>query len=152
MESIQFIQDFYKLKRKPFEKYVPYLYNFYQEKDLNIPIIKNFDKNKTLILDQKIIGKLNELYIKYSDSKKIFNKSKNIKSDNINIKPIDNKEILNNYYYFNKSKNQYFKKQDIIHTKIVTKSVILKMKKIIKNIANKIQITTLSTLIINQKF
>ena len=110
LESIQYIQDFYKLKRKPYTKYVPHLYNFYQEKDSNIPIIQNFNENKDLILDQKIIDKLNELYIKYSDSKKIINKSKNIKSDNINIKPVDNEEILNKYYYFNKSKNQYFKK------------------------------------------
>ena len=42
LESIQYIQDFYKLKRKPYTKYVPYLYNFYQEKDSNIPIIQNF--------------------------------------------------------------------------------------------------------------
>ena len=76
----------------------------------DIPIIKNFNENKDLILDQKIIDKLNELYIKYSDRKKIINKSKNIKSDNINNKPVDDKEILNKYYYFNKSKNQYFKK------------------------------------------
>ena len=32
-------------------------------------------------------------------------KSKNIKSYNINIKPVDNEEILNKYYYFIKSKN-----------------------------------------------
>ena len=107
------MQDFYKLKRKPYTKYVPYLYNFYQEKDSNIPIIpiiQNFNENKDLILDQKIIDNLNELYIKYSDSKKIINKSENIKSDNINIKPVDDEEILNKCYYFNKSKNQYFKK------------------------------------------
>ena len=110
IESIQYIQDFYKLKRKPYTKYVPYLYNFYQGIDSNIPIIQNFNENKDLILDQKIIDKLNELFIKYSDIKKINNKSKNIKSDNINIKPVDNVEILNKYYYFNKSKNQYFKK------------------------------------------
>ena len=70
LESIQYIQDFYKLKRKPYTKYVPYLHNFYQEKDSNIPIIQNFNENKDLILDQKIIDKLNEFYIKYSDSKK----------------------------------------------------------------------------------
>ena len=110
LESIQYIRDFYKLKRKPYTKYVPYLYNFYQEKDSNVPIIQNFNENKDLILDRKIIDKLNELYIKHSDSKKIINKSKNIKSDNINIKPVDNEKILNKYYYFNKSKNQYFKK------------------------------------------
>ena len=109
LESIQYIQDFYKLKRKPYTKYVPYLYNFCQEKDSNIPIIKNFNENKDLILDQKIIDKLNELYIKYSDSKKIINKSKNIKSDNIDIKPVDDEEILVKYYYLNK-KNNYFKK------------------------------------------
>ena len=63
-----------------------------------------------MISDQKIIDKLNELYFKYSDNNELINKSKNIKSDNINIKPIDDKEISNKYYYFNKSKNQYFKK------------------------------------------
>ena len=111
LESIEYIQDFHKIKRKPFTKYVPHLYNFYQEKDTNIPVIKNFNENKNLILDQKIIDKLNELYIKHSNSKKtIVNKSKNIKSYNINIKPVDNEEILNKYYYFNKSKNQYLKK------------------------------------------
>ena len=40
--------------------------------------------------------------------KKIINKSKNIKSDNIDIKPVDDEQILNKYYYFNKSQNQYF--------------------------------------------
>ena len=111
LESIEYIQDFYEIERKPFTKYVPHLYNFYQEKDTNIPIIKNLNENKNLILDQKIIDKLNELYIKHSNSKKIIvNKSKNIKSYNINVKPFDNEEILNKYYYFNKSKNQYFKK------------------------------------------
>ena len=78
LESIEYIQDFYKIKRKPLTKYVPHLYNFYQEKDTNIPIIKNFNENKELILDQKIIDKLNELYIKHSNSKKIVDKSKNI--------------------------------------------------------------------------
>ena len=107
LESVQYIQDSYKLKRKPYTKYVPYLYNFYQEKDSNIPIIQNFNENKDLILDQKIIDKLNEIYIKYSDSKKIINKSKNIKSYNINIKPVDDEETLNTYYYFDKSKNLY---------------------------------------------
>ena len=112
LESIQYIHDFYKLKRKPYTKYAPYLYNFYQGKDSNIPIIQNFNENKELlILDKKIIDKLNELYIKYSDNKNINNKSKNIKSNNINNKPVDHKEILNKYYnYFNKSKNQYFNK------------------------------------------
>ena len=39
LEAIQFIQDFYKLKRKPFTKYVPYLYNFYRENNESIPNI-----------------------------------------------------------------------------------------------------------------
>ena len=54
---------------------------------------------------------LNILIVK----KIIVNKSKNIKSYNINIKSVDNEEILTKYY-FNKSKNQYFKKHDIVHT------------------------------------
>ena len=113
LESVQYIQDFYKLKRKPYTKYVPYLYNLYQEKDSNIRIIKNSNENKESILDQKIIDKLNELYIKYSGNK-IKNLSKNIKSDNINNKPVDDEEILNKYYYFNKSKNHYLKKNKIL--------------------------------------
>ena len=56
LESIQSIHDFHKLKRKPYTKYVPYLYNFYQEKDSNIPIIQNFNENKELlILDKKLL-------------------------------------------------------------------------------------------------
>ena len=74
-----------------------------------------------MILDQKIIDKLNELYIKYSYSKKIINKSKNIKSDNINIKPVDDEEILNKYYHFNKSKTNILKKHDIVNSIIVIK-------------------------------
>ena len=94
LESIQFIQDFYKLKRKPFTKYVPYLYNFYRENDKSIPELFKIEKN--LILEKEIINKLNEL----TNNK---NKSKIIKQKNDKI--IDNK-----YYYFNKSKNEYFKK------------------------------------------
>ena len=45
------MQDFYKLKRKLYTKYTPYLYNFYQDRDINIPIIQNFIKNKDLIID-----------------------------------------------------------------------------------------------------
>ena len=152
LESIQSIHDFYKLKRKPYTKYAPYLYNFYQEKDSNIPIIQNFKENKELlILDKKVIDKLNELYIKYSDSKNINNKSKNIKSNNINNKPIEDKEILNKYYYYNQSKNQYFKRQDSVNSINVTKLVILKTKKIIKIIVRNIQIITVLILMINQK-
>ena len=94
LESIQIIQDFYKLKRKPFGKYVPYLYNFYKENNKSLPNI--FKIEKDLILDKEIIDKLNEL----TNNK---NKSKIIKEKNDEI--FDKK-----YYYFNKSKNNYFKK------------------------------------------
>ena len=102
LESIQFIEDFYKLKRKPFGKYVPHLYNFYRQNDTTIPIINKFKTDKNLILEKEIIDKLNEL----SNNKKI---SKIIKSKN-NKKPTIGNEILNKYNYFNKSENNYFKK------------------------------------------
>ena len=89
LESIQFIQDFYKLKRKPFTKYVPYLYNFYRENNESIPNL--FKTDKHLILEKDIIDKLNEL----TNNK---NKSKIIKQKN-------NKTFDEKYYYFNKSKN-----------------------------------------------
>ena len=94
LESIQFIQDFYKLKRKPFTKYVPYLYNYYRENDKSLPNI--FKTEKDLILEKEIIDELNKL----TNNK---NKSKIIKPKNDEI--FDKK-----YYYFNKSKNNYFKK------------------------------------------
>ena len=97
LESIQFIQYFYRLKRKPFAKYVLYLYNFYRKNDKSIPIINQFKADKNLILEKEIIDKLNELSNNKNTSKII------IKNDK---KPtIDNK-----YYHFNKSKNNYFKK------------------------------------------
>ena len=94
LESIQIIQDYYKLKRKPFGKYVPYLYNFYRENNESIPNIFKIDKN--LILEKEIIDELNKL----TNNK---NESKIIKEKNDEI--FDKK-----YYYFNKSKNNYFKK------------------------------------------
>ena len=94
LESIQFIQDFYKLKRKPFTKYVPYLYEFYRENNESIPELYEIEKD--LILDKEIINKLDKL----TNNK---NKSKIIKQKNDKI--FDNK-----YYYFNKSKNEYFKR------------------------------------------
>ena len=94
LESIQIIQDFYKLKRKPFGKYVPYLYNFYRENDKSLPNI--FKTDKDLILEKEIIDELNKL----TNSK---NKSKI-------IKPKNDKIFDEKYYYFNKSKNDYFKK------------------------------------------
>ena len=94
LESIQFIQDFYKLERKPFTKYVPYLYNFYRENNESIPNLFKTDKN--LILEKDIIDKLNEL----TNNK---NKSKIIKQKN-------NITFVEKYHYFNKSKNDYFKR------------------------------------------
>ena len=75
LESIQFIQDFYKLKRKPFTKYVPYLYNYYRENDESLPDI--FKTDKDLILDKEIIDKLEELTNNKNKSK--FIKEKKIK-------------------------------------------------------------------------
>ena len=75
LESIQFIQDFYKLKRKPFTKYVPYLYNYYRENDESLPDI--FKTDKALILDKEIIDKLEELTNNKNKSK--FIKEKKIK-------------------------------------------------------------------------
>ena len=60
LNTIQFIQDYYKLKRKPFTKYVPHLYNFYRENIPDIPIINHFENNN-LILEQEMINKLYEL-------------------------------------------------------------------------------------------
>ena len=94
LESIQIIQAYYQLKRKPFGKYVPYLYNFFIENNESIPNIFKIDKD--LILEKEIIDKLNGL----TNNK---NKSKIIKPKNDEI--FDEK-----YYYFNKSKNNYFKK------------------------------------------
>ena len=94
LESIRFIQDFYKLKRKPFGKYVPYLYNSYKENDKSIP--NKFKTDKNLILEKEIIDKLDELTNNKNTSKIIKQK---------NDKTFDNK-----YYYFNKSKNDHFKK------------------------------------------
>ena len=94
LESIQIVQDFYKLKRKPFGKYVPYLYNFYRENDKSIPNLFKTDKN--LILEKEIINKLNELT--------------NNKNTSKIIKPKNDEIFDEKYYYFNKSKNDYFKK------------------------------------------
>ena len=143
LKAIQFIQDYYKLKRKPFTKYVPHLYNFYQENIPNVPIINHF-QNNYLILEQEIIDKLYELLnIKTNII------SNYIKSTNITKKPVNDDEISNKYYYFNKSKNQYFKKLDIVNSIIVTKLVILKI--VIKTIAKNIPIITESILMINQQ-
>ena len=86
LESIQIIQDYYKLRRKPFTKYVPYLYNFYRENNESIPNIFKIDKD--LILEKEIIDKLNEL----TNNK---NKSKI-------IKPKNDEKFDEKYYYFNK--------------------------------------------------
>ena len=47
LESIQFIQDFYKLKRKSYTKYVPYLYNFIKKKIPIFLLLKILIKIKT---------------------------------------------------------------------------------------------------------
>ena len=45
------------LKDRPFKKYVPYLYNYYQMKNKNIPIIDSFKKEKDLFLEEKLLKK-----------------------------------------------------------------------------------------------
>ena len=106
-KAIDFIKIEYNLSRRPYSKYVPFLYNFYRLNKPNIPEIKHFDTNKDLILDQNIIDRLYELL----DTKPNKNQISNIKPNNFTRKPTSNKEDLKTYYYFNESKNQYFKKK-----------------------------------------
>ena len=104
LNSINYIQDYYKLKRKPYTKYTASLYNFYRENIPNTPIIENF-QNKNLILEKKIIDALYKLL-----NLKTNNISNYIKSNNKYNKPTDDEDILKKSYYFNKTKNKYFKK------------------------------------------
>ena len=104
LNSIQIIQDYYKLKRKPYTKYVPSLYNFYRETFPDTPIIENF-KNNDLILEKEIID---ELYKLLNLKTNII--SNYIKANNKISKPVDDEDILKKFYYFNKTKNKYFKK------------------------------------------
>ena len=104
LNSIQIIQDHYKLKRKPFGKYVPILYNFYKQFDQSIPIINKF-KNNDIILEKEITDKIYKLL--YLDPNTDTNYIKTNQKDN---KPVDDEDILKKYYYFNKTKNKYFKR------------------------------------------
>ena len=99
MESIDEIKNFYNLKERPFKTYVPYLYNYYQMKNKNTPIINSFKKE--LYLEEELINKIKEIHKKYSDSDD--NENSNIKELVIDDQP------KNKYYYFNKSKNKYLK-------------------------------------------
>ena len=102
MESIDEIKNFYNLKERPFKTYVPYLYNYYQMKNKNTPIINSFKKEKDLFLEEKLLKKINEIHNKYSDS--VDDKIET----NIKELVIDD-QSKNKYYYFNKSKNKYLK-------------------------------------------
>ena len=62
MESIDEIKKFYNLKERPFKTYVPYLYNYYQIKNKNIPIIDDFKKEKDLFLEEELLNKINEIH------------------------------------------------------------------------------------------
>ena len=106
LNSIQFIQNYYNLKRKPYTKYAPFLYNFYKHNKRDVPEIKHFNIDKDLILDQNIIDRLYELL----NTKPNNNQISNIKPK-VTKKPTNDEEILKRYYYFNKSKNKYFKKK-----------------------------------------
>ena len=105
--GIDFIKNHYNLSRRPYTKYVPFLYNFYKLNKKNIPNIPQFNTNKDLIVDKNILDRLYELL----DAKPNKNQISNIKSDNSTKKPTTNENDLKRYYYFNKSKNQYFKKK-----------------------------------------
>ena len=105
--AIDFIKSHYNLSRRPYSKYVPFLYNFFRLNKKNIPNIPQFNTNKDLIVDKNILDRLYELL----DAKPNKNQILNIKSSNISKKPTVNEEDLAKYYYFNKSKNQYFKKK-----------------------------------------
>ena len=105
--AINFIKQHYNLSRRPYSKYVPFLYNFYKNNKPNIPNIPHFNSDKDLILDQIIIDGLFDLL----DVKPNKNQISNIKPNNFTKKPTTNEEDLAKYYYFNKSKNQYFKKK-----------------------------------------
>ena len=102
MESIDEIKNFYNLKERPFKTYVPYLYNYYQMKNKNIPIINSFKKEKDLFLEKELLKKINEIHNKYSDS--VDEIETIIKELVIDDQP------SNKYYYFNKTKNKYIKK------------------------------------------
>ena len=102
MESIDEIKKFYNLKERAFKTYVPYLYNYYQMKNKNIPIIDDFKKEKDLFLEE-LLKKINEIHSKYFDS--VDNEIETtIKELVIDDKP------SNKYYCFNKTKNKYLKK------------------------------------------
>ena len=105
--AINFIKEYYNLKRRPYSKYVSFLYNFYRINKPNIPEIKNFVNNKDLIIEQDVIDHLYQLLNINPNDKQITN----IKANAINNKPTTNKEDFKKYYYFNKSKNKYFKKK-----------------------------------------
>ena len=104
LNAIQIIQDHYKLKRKPFNKYVGNLYNFYREFDQTIPVIEKF-KNNDIILEKEITDQLYKLL--NIEPNVDSNYIKTNKKDN---KPDDDETILKKYYYFNKTKNKYFKR------------------------------------------
>ena len=104
--AIDFIKNHYNLSRRPYSKYVPFLYNFFRLNKKNIPNIPQLNTNKDLIVDKNIIDRLYELL-----DVKPNNQISNIKPDNSTKKPTNNIKDLQKYYYFNKSKNQYFKKK-----------------------------------------
>ena len=107
LESIDEIKKFYKLQDRPFKKYTSFLYNYYQIKDKDVPNIKHFKKEKDLYLEEKLIKKIHKIHKKYSD-----NIDDNIETV-IKQLVIDD-QPSSKYYYFNKSKNKYLKKNKIL--------------------------------------
>ena len=110
LNSIQIIQDHYKLKRKPFNKYVPILYNFYKENDPTIPVIEKF-KNNDIILEKEITAQLYKLLNIETNIN-----SNYIKTNEILNKPVDDEDILKNIIILIKQKINILKKQNIVNT------------------------------------
>ena len=127
LNSIQIIQDYYKLKRKPYSKYIPSLYNFYKEIFPDTQIIENFE-DKNLILEKEIIDELYKLL-----NLKTNIDSNYIKSNNKSNKPVNDEAILKKFYYFNKTKNKYFKKNKYCNFKNCLKIGNFKNKNNSKN-------------------
>ena len=94
LNAIQIIQDHYKLKRKPYNKYTPNLYNFYREFDPAIPVIEKF-KNNNIILEKEITDKLYKLL--YIEPNVDNNYIKTNKKDN---KPVDDETIFKKILLF----------------------------------------------------
>ena len=115
LNAIQFIQDYYNLKRKPYNKYTPFLYNFYKNNKPNIPNIPHFNNNINLILEQDIIDRLYDLLNTNPNDIQIAN----IQPNNIINKPTNDDEILKNITTLINPKINILKRKDSVNLIIV---------------------------------